>query len=355
MDIRELSFFKDCEFKIESMSKASFEEKSRLMSEEKRVIAEKRLANELEIILKNGFACEYILNKAVVDYARSVNRVVCIGGQAPYSYVAFLLGITTVDPLERKYPLELAFGYYHDRVPGFFLRVPEVFEDELTAYLDDVFGADKVTRKENTIILGDKTEDTVYLSQNALFMYIFSTKIMNDVQEALYGSGKPFKGQVEAIFTPVYPSGALDSKEDAQKLPGLIADANLEDLDGINYESLLDETYEGLLRALAVTNGTGVLEADLRDDDGHLICTRDDFYRLGRSMLDSDKNAFKFMSKVRKGQARYDEYRDGFVNMGVPDDIVDKLKSIKYVVNEGSLIPAAQIILYLARDRQESE
>ena len=72
-------------------------------------------------------------------------------------------------------------------------------------------------------------------------------------------------------------------------------------------------------------------------------------------MLDSDKNAFKFMSKVRKGQARYDEYRDGFVNMGVPDDIVDKLKSIKYVVNEGSLIPAAQIILYLARDRQESE
>ena len=262
--------------------------------------------------------------------------------------MAFLLGITTVDPLERKYPLELAFGYYHDRVPGFFLRVPEVFEDELTAYLDDVFGADKVTRKENTIILGDKTEDTVYMSQNALFMYIFSTKIMNDVQEALSRSEASFKEQSEAVFAPVYPSGALDSAIDTQKLPGLIADANPDDIDEMGYKSLLDGTYEGLLRALAVTNGTGVLEADLRDDDGHLICTRDDFYRFGRSLLDSDKNAFKFMSQVRKGQARYDEYRDCFVNMGVPDDIIDKLKSIKYVVNEGSLIPAAQIILYLA-------
>lgn len=348
MDIRGLSLFKDCEFKIESMSKASFVEKSHLMSEEKRTIAEKRLANELEIILKNGFSCEYILNKAVVDYAQSVNRVVCIGGQAPYSYVAFLLGITTVDPLERKYPLELAFGYYHDRVPGFFLRVPEVFEDELTAYLDDVFGADKVTRKENTIILGDKTEDTVYLSQNALFMYIFSTKIMNDVQEALSRSEASFKEQSEAIFAPIYPSGALDSSVELQKISGLIGASNSEDLAGTDYDSLLDGTYEGLLRALAVTGGTGVLEADLRDDDGHLICTRDDFYRFGRSLLDSDKNAFKFMSQVRKGQARYDEYRDCFVNMGVPDDIIDKLKSIKYVVNEGSLIPAAQIILYLA-------
>ncbi len=348
MDIRGLSLFKDCEFKIESMSKASFEEKSHLMSEEKRVIAEKRLANELEIILKNAFSCEYILNKAVVDYARSINMVVCVGGQAPYSYVAFLLGITTVDPLERKYPLELAFGYYHDRVPGFFLRVPEVFEDELTAYLDDVFGADKVTCKDNTLILGDKTEDTVYMSQNALFMYIFSTKIMNDVQEALSRSEASFKEQSEAIFAPVYPSGALDSSVEIHKIPGLIGASNSEGLAELNYDSLLDGTYDGLLRALAVTGGTGVIEADIRDGNGRLICTRDDFYRLGLSLLDSDKDAFRFMSRIRKGQARYDECQRAFKDWGVPDDIIDKLKSIKYVVNEGSLLPTAQIILYLA-------
>ena len=355
MDIRETIFFEDCMNKIATMSHASLEEKSLKMSAEKNDLAKKRLTDELEIIGNNGYAYEYYINKTIIDYALSANTLFYVGGQAPYSYVAYLLGITTVDPLEREYPIEMVFGFQHDRTPGFFLYVSEDFKEELAAYLAGVFGADKVTRKDNTIILGDKSEDMEHMSQNTLWISVFSTKLINAAQEALSRSGEPFKGQVEAIFTPVYPSGTLDSKVDAQKLPGLIADANLEDLDGINYESLLDETYEGLLRALAVTNGTGVLEADLRDDDGHLICTRDDFYRLGRSMLDSDKNAFKFMSKVRKGQASYDEYRDGFVNMGVPDDIIDKLKSIKYVVNEGSLIPAAQIILYLARDRQESE
>ena len=355
MDIRETIFFKDCMNKIWFLSKASLEAKSHTMSAEKKAIAKKRLSDELELICNNGYAYEYYINKIIVGHALSANKPVYVGGQAPYSYVAYLLGITTVDPLEREYPIEMVFGFHHDRTPGFYLHVSEDFKEELAAYLAGVFGSDKVTRKDNTIILGDKSEDMEHMSRNTLCLFVFSSKLMNTVQGELTKSGESFKEQRGSIFAPIYPSGVLDSTVDVKALPGLIVDANLDELDVMNYESLLDGTYEGLLRALAVTNGTGVLEADLRDDDGHLICTRDDFYRFGHVLLDSDKNAFKFMSKVRKGQARYDEYRDGFVNLGVPDDIIDKLKSIKYVVNEGSLIPAAQIILYLARDRQESE
>ena len=73
----------------------------------------------------------------------------------PGSYVAYLLNITDVDPVSRRYEPELAYGFYLDRTPVVMFSAPFGFRKELENALVFSFGRGLITvSDENTIVIG---------------------------------------------------------------------------------------------------------------------------------------------------------------------------------------------------------
>jgi len=67
------------------------------------VLAASRLEEELGHILRNGFAEPYLLAALVADKARTGEYALAIRGSAGASFVAYLLGITGINPLPAHY------------------------------------------------------------------------------------------------------------------------------------------------------------------------------------------------------------------------------------------------------------
>ncbi len=56
------------------------------------------------------------------------------------------------------------------------------------------------------------------------------------------------------------------------------------------------------------------------------------------------------MTKIRKGRGNDMRLQLLLEKKGVSSDVIEKIKGIKYIVSEGSIIPEAQLILFLVRD-----
>ena len=347
ISIKDTFFFEDCMNRIDLMCKHAFNEKTSNMTLEEREKAEIRLFEELSIINANEFYYEFFIYKTIMEFSITEKHFIVISGQAEYSYVSYLLGITSVDPLERGYPIEMLLGYHHDRSPWMFVFSPVGFKKELTEYFVEIFGEDNITNKENYIIIGNKEDIEKHVSSNSIWIPVFTRQLITKVQEIIL-SDAPFKKVRNLVLAPTYPSGVYEAGiVNLDILKQFADEENPIDAEE-DYCSVLDGTYESLLKALAIINGAGLLKANLRDGNGNLICTRDDFYRYGIKLLGSEKKAFDFMTRIRKGQAKNECFWMSFIDIGVPENIMEKLKNIRYVVSEGSLIPIAQIILYLS-------
>ena len=68
---------------------------------------------------------------------------------------------------------------------------------------------------------------------------------------------------------------------------------------------------------------------------------------MGLSLFGKEKEAYDFMTKIRKGRGKDPRYQETLDRKGVPYEYRDKLKLVQYVVSEGSLIAEAQLILFL--------
>lgn len=118
----------------------------------------KRLTYELSIIKSKGFTAYFVIVRELYDWARK--RSIAVGpgrGSSAGSLVAFLLGITAVDPLE--------FGLLFDRfISPARIDMPDIdmdFEDarreEIVDHLREVYGVDNVARIATTSRLTGKS------------------------------------------------------------------------------------------------------------------------------------------------------------------------------------------------------
>ena len=135
MNIREHKFFDGCSVKVARQAKEAFEAMSKDMDKPTKEKSLKRLNAELDVIMGNGYFYEYYLFTYIVQYTLMLRRLISVQGLSAYSYVAYLLGITTVNPVERDYPMEILFGYHHDRTPWFDIYTSPSFKPEILEFL----------------------------------------------------------------------------------------------------------------------------------------------------------------------------------------------------------------------------
>ncbi len=105
-----------------------------------------RIEYELKIIIGKGFAVYYLIVADLLAFARRENILTTTRGSAAGSLVAYLTGITNVDPLFYKLPFERFLNPERPKAPDIDMDMADNRRDEMIAYTKRKYGEDHVAQ-----------------------------------------------------------------------------------------------------------------------------------------------------------------------------------------------------------------
>jgi DNA polymerase-3 subunit alpha len=105
-----------------------------------------RIEYELDIIITKGFAVYYLVVADLLRYAKSAGILTTTRGSAAGSLVAYLVGITNVDPLFYKLPFERFLNPERPKAPDIDMDMADNRRDDMVAYAKLKYGADHVAQ-----------------------------------------------------------------------------------------------------------------------------------------------------------------------------------------------------------------
>ena len=118
--------------------------KGRGLTESKEVTD--RIEYELKIIIGKGFAVYYLIVADLLAFARSQGILTTTRGSAAGSIVAYLVGITNVDPLFYKLPFERFLNPERPKAPDIDMDIADNRRDDMIAYTKKKYGEDHVAQ-----------------------------------------------------------------------------------------------------------------------------------------------------------------------------------------------------------------
>ena len=118
---------------------------------------EDRLSLELQSILTNNFDSIYLISSELVEYSNKLGYKVGSRGSVGNSIVAYLLGITHINPLEYNLPFEMFAGKNYDKEPDIDLNFSEKIQSKIFEYLQNKYGNNKVIWGGTIGSLADRT------------------------------------------------------------------------------------------------------------------------------------------------------------------------------------------------------
>lgn len=108
--------------------------------------AQERMRFELDVIISKGYAPYFLVVGDLLAYAHEHGILTNTRGSVGGSLVSYLLGITTVDPLEYRLPFERFLNPLRPSPPDIDLDIADNRRDEMIAYARQKYGADKVAQ-----------------------------------------------------------------------------------------------------------------------------------------------------------------------------------------------------------------
>jgi DNA polymerase III subunit alpha len=110
-------------------------------------VAHNRMTYELDVIISKGFASYFLIVADIVDHARSIGVNVGPGrGSVGGSIVAYLLGITTIDPLKWETMFERFLNPDRNKMPDIDLDFDDVGRAPVLQYIEAKYGSDNVAQ-----------------------------------------------------------------------------------------------------------------------------------------------------------------------------------------------------------------
>ena len=95
----------------------------------------KRLEKEIDIIIKKSFVSYFLINWDIVNYAKSKEYYYVGRGSGANSIVAYLLGITDVDPIELDLYFERFINLFRQNPPDFDIDFSWKDREDITRYI----------------------------------------------------------------------------------------------------------------------------------------------------------------------------------------------------------------------------
>jgi DNA polymerase-3 subunit alpha len=105
-----------------------------------------RAKYELDIITKKGYSTYFLINMDLVNWANEKGIVTNTRGSAAGSLVSYVLGITTVDPLEYYLPFERFLNPFRPSPPDIDLDIADNRREEVIDYICKKYGKDRVAQ-----------------------------------------------------------------------------------------------------------------------------------------------------------------------------------------------------------------
>ena len=105
-----------------------------------------RIEYELKIIIGKGFAVYYLIVADLLGFARRTGILTTTRGSAAGSLVAYLVGITNVDPLFYKLPFERFLNPERPKAPDIDMDIADNRRDDMIAYTKQKYGEDHVAQ-----------------------------------------------------------------------------------------------------------------------------------------------------------------------------------------------------------------
>lgn len=106
----------------------------------------KRIKYELDIISAKGYSTYFLIVADFVNWARANGIIATTRGSAAGSFVSYLLGITTVNPLEYNLPFERFLTKDRPLPPDIDMDFADLRRDEVIDYVRKKYGEDKVAQ-----------------------------------------------------------------------------------------------------------------------------------------------------------------------------------------------------------------
>ncbi|GAB4219462.1 MAG: DNA polymerase III subunit alpha [Candidatus Microgenomates bacterium] len=130
----------------EYLKKIVYERKKRVKNYPDEVI-NKRIKYELDIIIKKGYATYFLIVQDFVNWAKSNGIGVGPGrGSAAGSLVAYIVGITDINPLDYSLPFERFLNPERPTPPDIDIDFADRRRDEVLAYVTKKYGEDRVAQ-----------------------------------------------------------------------------------------------------------------------------------------------------------------------------------------------------------------
>ncbi len=114
------------------------------LEESKEVL--ERIEYELNIIIGKGFAVYYLIVADLLTFARASGILTTTRGSAAGSLVAYLVGITNVNPLFYKLPFERFLNPERPKAPDIDMDIADNRRDDMIAYTKRKYGEDRVAQ-----------------------------------------------------------------------------------------------------------------------------------------------------------------------------------------------------------------
>ena len=105
-----------------------------------------RIDYELTIIINKGFAVYYLIVADLLAFARREGILTTTRGSAAGSLVAYLTGITNVNPLFYKLPFERFLNPERPKAPDIDMDIADDRRDDMIAYTKQKYGEDHVAQ-----------------------------------------------------------------------------------------------------------------------------------------------------------------------------------------------------------------
>jgi DNA polymerase-3 subunit alpha len=105
-----------------------------------------RIEYELKVIIDKGFAVYFLVVADLLTFAKSAGIVTTTRGSAAGSFVAYLIGITNVNPLFYKLPFERFLNPERPKAPDIDMDMADNRRDDMIAYAKRKYGDDHVAQ-----------------------------------------------------------------------------------------------------------------------------------------------------------------------------------------------------------------
>ncbi|MCR5119434.1 MAG: PHP domain-containing protein [Lachnospiraceae bacterium] len=341
-----------------------------------------RMEQELNAICQNGYAGIYMLWRLIVKKSLDEGYPVGIRGAVGSSFVAYLCGITEINPLSYEsggynIPLEVFMGLNLDKEPDIDINFSPVIQETVQNYIKDLPGVGETCYGGTISIKNGKKINGIHpggiivcpegeelVSFTPLNHPHFGNKITthfsyHDISNSLLKLDILGHDKYELLHFLQENTGMRieDISLDDKKALDLIRDGSIpliRDLPEFGSELVRKmiaetkpETFTDLIKIDAMSHGTevwyGNQEEAVRNGEIKLsdcIASRDDImlYLMGRNI---DKNtAYQIMEYVRKGRGLNSEHRKIMKEAGIPEWYIKACKKIKY------LFPKAHAVSY---------